>query len=103
MGREVHQYVIADGLEPEIITLYPLRLEDTLLLEYFARKPLDQNLAFARQPLNLVVRKPGGAASGFVRRHAPDHVARLAQRHGFSQALCERLGKARRPDLGGGE
>lgn len=100
IGPDVHQYVIADGLEPDLLKLYPLRLEDTLLLEYFARKPLNQSLAFARQPLNLVIRKPDESKPPFVRRHTADHLANLASSYGFSQELNQRLARAQRPDIG---
>lgn len=58
IGPDVHNYVVLGGYESEIIKVWPIIFEDTILLSYFSGKPIHAHQAFARSALNFVLQKP---------------------------------------------
>lgn len=58
IGWEVHNFVELSGYESLISKVWPLTLEDSLLLTYFKSKPIHASDAFARSALNFVLKKP---------------------------------------------
>lgn len=58
IGPEVDQFIRADGFEPEVTGIYPLRLDDELLGRYFEAHPVRRHRAWTRNHLNLVLAKP---------------------------------------------
>ena len=87
----VSSLVIADGLEKEIVTLYPIRLEDRLLLQYFSEKPIQQSLAFARQPLTFIIRKPDGTSQSNKPVHSRDHIEWLRSEFSLSESVASAM------------
>jgi SAM-dependent methyltransferase len=58
IGPGVDSFIVADGFEEEVTRIYPLRLDDELLLRYFESHPVGRHRAFTRNHLNFVMRKP---------------------------------------------
>jgi S-adenosylmethionine-dependent methyltransferase len=58
LGEGVDSWIVADGFEPEVTRVYPPRLDDELLLNYFVAHPVKRHRAFTRNHLNFVLRKP---------------------------------------------
>lgn len=58
IGWEVHNHVVLPGYEKEITDVWPLAIEDTVMLMYFKAKPIHAHHAFARSALNLAIQKP---------------------------------------------
>lgn len=90
IGPDFSETIVCDGFEREIASVYPLRLEDIMLAEYFVKKPIGKSIAFARQPLNLVSRKPDG--SPIIKpQHTEEEILWLSRRYEIGDCLVEYL------------
>jgi S-adenosylmethionine-dependent methyltransferase len=60
LGADLDEHLVADGFEPEVTSLYPMRLEDELLQQFFREAKVNRHRAFTRNHLNFIWRKPSG-------------------------------------------
>jgi S-adenosylmethionine-dependent methyltransferase len=58
IGAGVDACIAADGFEKEVVDIYPIRLDDELLLRYFEAQGVGRHRAFTRNHLNFVLLKP---------------------------------------------
>jgi SAM-dependent methyltransferase len=58
IGQGVDSCIRADGYEQEVVEIYPVRLDDDLLLRYFESGAVKRHRAWARNHLNMVFVKP---------------------------------------------
>jgi S-adenosylmethionine-dependent methyltransferase len=58
IGPGVDSFIVADGFEDEVTRIYPIRIDDELLLRYFEAQQVGRHRAFTRNHLNFVLRKP---------------------------------------------
>ena len=89
--------VVASGYEPEMLAMFPLQPEESLLQTWFLESGLDVPLAFTRRDLNFILRK-GGRRAGEASGHSPPAgkqsagaelagmYADLLERHGALEA-----------------
>lgn len=58
LGPGVDGWIRADGFESEVTSVYPIRIDDELLLRYFEATKVGRHRAFTRNHLNFVLQKP---------------------------------------------
>lgn len=58
LGAGVDGWIRADGFEAEVTAVYPVRVDDELLLRYFETAKVGRHRAFTRNHLNFVLQKP---------------------------------------------
>ncbi len=63
IGWAVHERIVLTGFEKEVVDVWPILLEDTLMMTYFKAKPIHAHIAFARSALNFVLQKSLESAS----------------------------------------
>lgn len=57
LGEKLDEIVIADGLEQEMVDMFPVGEDEVALTKYFLDRDIEQPIGFARAVLNLIIRK----------------------------------------------
>lgn len=57
LGETLDEIVIADGLEQEMVDMFPVGEDEVALTKYFLDRGIEQPIGFARAVLNLIIRK----------------------------------------------
>lgn len=57
LGEKLDEIVIADGLEQEMVDMFPVGEDEVALTKYFLDRGIEQPIGFARAVLNLIIRK----------------------------------------------
>ena len=55
------EILVADGLEQEMVDMFPIESDEIALRKYFVDRQVAQPIGFSRAVLNLIFRKPGSA------------------------------------------
>lgn len=58
--EDLGSVLVADGYEPEMLTWFPITLEERLLQTFFLARAVPAPIGFARFVLNVILRKPVG-------------------------------------------
>ncbi len=61
-SENLNEIVVANGLEQEMINMFPVESDEVALREYFIRRGIAQPIGFSRAVLNLIFRKPSSAS-----------------------------------------
>lgn len=56
--EDLNEILVADGLEPEMVQMFPVEADELALRKYFLDRRIPQPIGFSRAVLNLVFRKP---------------------------------------------
>jgi 2-polyprenyl-3-methyl-5-hydroxy-6-metoxy-1,4-benzoquinol methylase len=65
-SENLNEVVVADGLEQEMTSMFPIEADEVALRQYFIRRGVAQPIGFSRAVLNLIFQKPSSATE----RHA---------------------------------
>lgn len=82
IGEPLDQIVIADGLEQEMVHMFPVETDELALRRYFIDRSIRQPIGFSRAVLNLILQKP---------RNDEDRAANSARNARSASAERERL------------
>jgi 2-polyprenyl-3-methyl-5-hydroxy-6-metoxy-1,4-benzoquinol methylase len=58
-GEALADILVADGLEQEMVDMFPVEADEIALRRYFIDRQVAQPIGFSRSVLNLIFRKPG--------------------------------------------
>ena len=91
LGEDYGEYLLSTGFEPEILSWFPVNLEEELLRYYVQEVGLDIPLAFTRCVLNLTLKK--GRGTGEQQGFGPPPFSFLPRtdRPGWMRDWFERL------------
>jgi 2-polyprenyl-3-methyl-5-hydroxy-6-metoxy-1,4-benzoquinol methylase len=62
LREKLDEVLVADGLEQEMIDMFPVGEDEAALRQYFLRRGIPQPIGFSRAVLNLIVRKTTSAS-----------------------------------------
>jgi S-adenosylmethionine-dependent methyltransferase len=57
LSEKLDEVVVADGLEQEMVDMFPVGEDEVALRQYFLRRGIEQPIGFSRAVLNLIIRK----------------------------------------------
>lgn len=57
LGEKLDEIIVADGLEQEMVDMFPVGEDEVALRHYFISRGIEQPIGFSRAVLNLIIRK----------------------------------------------
>lgn len=94
LSEKLDEIVVADGLEQEMVDMFPVGEDEAALRKYFLSRGIEQPIGFSRAVLNLIVRKTASPAER--QANAAYNARSREQEHNRYFPSTGLLGRARR-------
>lgn len=92
--EKLAEIVVADGLETEMVQMFPVEPDELALRKYFIERAIPQPIGFSRAVLNLIFRKPCSVEER--RRNVTYNERSLSALCGTEEASRRWLGRVKR-------